>query len=215
MIPRAVKHIFEFLSSISDEYTVRVSHLELYNEVLSDLLVPDDLRGTENLRILEDPAKGTVVHGLEEISVQSEAEIFSILERSQAKRKTAETLMNACSSRSHSVFTITILIKEATPDGEDLLKIGKLNLVDLAGSENIGKSGAQNHRAREAGNINTSLLTLGRVITSLVERHPHIPYRDSKLTRLLQESLGGKNKTCIIATIGPAGSNVDETMSTR
>ena len=93
------------------------------------------------------------------------------------KRQTAATLMNAHSSRSHTIFSITVHIKENTDDGEELMKIGKLNLVDLAGSENIGRSGAVERRAREAGNINQSLLTLGRVITSLVERAPHIPYR--------------------------------------
>ncbi|XP_035674127.1 kinesin-like protein KIF11 [Branchiostoma floridae] len=122
--------------------------------------------------------------------------------------------MNAHSSRSHSVFMITVHIKETNMDGEELLKIGKLNLVDLAGSENIGRSGAVNQRAREAGNINQSLLTLGRVITALVEHAPHVPYRESKLTRLLQDSLGGRTKTSIIATISPASSNLEETLST-
>merc|ERR1712126_282553 len=99
-------------------------------------------------------------------------------------------------------------------EGEDMLRVGKLNLVDLAGSENIGRSGAINQRAREAGNINQSLLTLGRVITSLVDRTPHIPYRESKLTRLLQDSLGGRTKTTIIATISPGVNNMEETLST-
>lgn len=95
-----------------------------------------------------------------------------------------------------------------------MIRLGKLNLVDLAGSENIGRSGAVHQRAREAGNINQSLLALGKVINALVEHQPHIPYRDSKLTRMLQESLGGKNKTCIIATIGPAASSLEESIST-
>ena len=85
--------------------------------------------------------------------------------------------MNETSSRSHAIFSITVHIKECTSDGEDLLKVGKLNLVDLAGSENIGRSGAENKRAKEAGMINQSLLTLGRVINALVEKSPHIPYR--------------------------------------
>lgn len=105
-------------------------------------------------------------------------------------------------------------MKETTIDGEELVKIGKLNLVDLAGSENIGRSGAVDKRAREAGNINQSLLTLGRVITALVERTPHIPYRESKLTRILQDSLGGRTRTSIIATISPASFNLEETLST-
>ena len=97
---------------------------------------------------------------------------------------------------------------------EDLLKVGKFNLVDLAGSEAIGRSGATDKRAREAGMINQSLLTLGRVISALVEKGPHIPYRESKLTRLLQDSLGGKTKTCIVATVSPTRSNLEETLST-
>jgi kinesin family protein 11 len=105
-------------------------------------------------------------------------------------------------------------LKETTELGEDMLRVGKLNLVDLAGSESIGRSGAENKRAREAGMINQSLLTLGRVINSLVERSQHIPYRESKLTRLLIVSLGGRTKTCIIATIGPAKSSLEESLST-
>ena len=95
-----------------------------------------------------------------------------------------------------------------------MIKSGKLNLVDLAGSECIGKSGAKEQRAKEAGKINQSLLTLGRVINTLVDRSAYIPYRDSKLTRLLQESLGGRSKTCIIATVSPAMSEYEETLST-
>ncbi|KAJ1375875.1 P-loop containing nucleoside triphosphate hydrolase, partial [Sesbania bispinosa] len=116
--------------------------------------------------------------------------------------------------RSHSLFSITIHIKEATPEGEELIKCGKLNLVDLAGSENISRSGAREGRAREAGEINKSLLTLGRVICALVEHLGHIPYRDSKLTRLLRDSLGGRTKTCIIATVSPAVHCLEETLST-
>ena len=106
------------------------------------------------------------------------------------------------------------MIKELTPDGEENIRYGQLNLVDLAGSECVGRSGAKGVRGREAGNINQSLLTLGRVITALVDRHGHVPYRDSKLTRLLQESLGGRAKTCIIATLSPSNDCLDETVST-
>jgi kinesin family protein 11 len=130
------------------------------------------------------------------------------------KRQSASTKMNESSSRSHAIFTITVHIKECTPDGEELLKVGKLNLVDLAGSENIGRSGAENKRAKEAGMINQSLLTLGRVINALVERSPHIPYRESKLTRILQDSLGGRTKTCIIAAVSPARCSIEESLST-
>ncbi|EFN72909.1 Bipolar kinesin KRP-130 [Camponotus floridanus] len=196
------------------EYTVRVSFLELYNEELFDLLSPND--DASKIRLYEDATrKGSVIiHGLEEVTVHNKNEVYKILEKGSEKRQTAATLMNAHSSRSHTVFSITIHIKENNVDGEELLKTGKLNLVDLAGSENIGRSGAVDRRAREAGNINQSLLTLGRVITALVERAPHIPYRESKLTRLLQESLGGRTKTSIIATVSPANINLEETLST-
>ena len=112
------------------------------------------------------------------------------------------------------MFTIQIHSKEKTVEGEDLLKVGKLHLVDLAGSESVGRSGAKDKRLREAGSINQSLLTLGRVITSLVEKQGHVPYRDSKLTRLLRDSLGGRTKTTIIATLSPCAGSLDETLST-
>ncbi|KAL8616571.1 Kinesin-related protein 11 [Nucella lapillus] len=214
LIPRAMHQVFEQLTGQEVEFSVRVSYLELYNEELFDLLgsTDDPLR----LRIYEDSTKkgSLIISGLEEVVVRSKDEVYTIMERGACRRKTAATLMNAQSSRSHSVFSVTIHIKENTVDGEELLKTGKLYLVDLAGSENIGRSGAVDKRAREAGNINQSLLTLGRVITALVEHAPHIPYRESKLTRLLQDSLGGRTKTSIIATISPASINLEETLST-
>ncbi|XP_071947122.1 kinesin-like protein KIF11-B [Antedon mediterranea] len=214
VIPRAMHQIFDKLKDQEVEFSTRVSYLELYNEELFDLLAPID--DTQRLRIFEDSTrKGSVViQGLEEVVVHNKDEVFGILRKGAAKRQTAATLMNAHSSRSHSVFSVTIHIKENSIDGEELLKTGKLNLVDLAGSENIGRSGAVDKRAREAGNINQSLLTLGRVITSLVEHAPHVPYRESKLTRLLQDSLGGRTKTSIIATISPGAINLEETLST-
>ncbi len=142
------------------------------------------------------------------------ADIYSIVELAQKRRTTAETLMNKHSSRSHSIFTINIMMRETSAEGEDLIKRGTLNLVDLAGSENIGRSGAKDERKKEAGMINQSLLTLGRVITSLTDHQAHVPYRESKLTRILQESLGGRAKTCIIATVSPSCQSIDETMST-
>lgn len=215
IIPRTLHQIFEKLTTNGTEFSVKVSLLEIYNEELFDLLSPSpDV--TERLQLFDDPRnkRGVIVKGLEEITVHNKNEVYQILERGAAKRKTASTLMNAYSSRSHSVFSVTIHMKEITLDGEELVKIGKLNLVDLAGSENIGRSGAVDKRAREAGNINQSLLTLGRVITALVERGPHIPYRESKLTRILQDSLGGRTKTSIIATVSPASINLEETLST-
>uniref|UniRef100_A0A8C2HPN6 Kinesin-like protein n=1 Tax=Cyprinus carpio TaxID=7962 RepID=A0A8C2HPN6_CYPCA len=234
IIPRTLHQIFEKLSSNGTEFSVKVSLLEIYNEELFDLLSPaPDV--TERLQLFDDPRnkRGVTIKGLEEITVHNKDEVYQILERGAAKRKTASTLMNTVdvigvllmaykvslftfcsSSRSHSVFSVTIHMKEITLDGEELVKIGKLNLVDLAGSENIGRSGAVDKRAREAGNINQSLLTLGRVIKALVERGPHVPYRESKLTRILQDSLGGRTKTSIIATVSPASINLEETLST-
>ncbi|KAL9676425.1 hypothetical protein QQ045_004639 [Rhodiola kirilowii] len=221
VIPRAVKQIFDMLESQNAEYSVKVTFLELYNEEITDLLAPEELskfvsedKQKKQLPLMEDGKGGVLVRGLEEEIVTNANEIFTLLERGSAKRRTAETLLNKQSSRSHSLFSITIHIKESTPEGEELIKCGKLNLVDLAGSENISRSGAREGRAREAGEINKSLLTLGRVINALVEHLGHVPYRDSKLTRLLRDSLGGRTKTCIIATVSPAVLCLEETLST-
>lgn len=216
IIPRALHQLFSKLNASEEcaEFSVTVSYLEIYNEELFDLL--GNSVDPQKLRIFEDPAKkGAVrVHGLEEVTVHSRNEVFGILEKGTQRRQTAATLLNAHSSRSHSLFMVTIHMKENNINGEEFLKTGKLNLVDLAGSENIGRSGAVEKRAREAGTINQSLLTLGRVITALVENTPHIPYRESKLTRLLKDSLGGHTKTSIIATVSPAACNLEETLST-
>ncbi|OQR71667.1 kinesin protein KIF11, partial [Tropilaelaps mercedesae] len=213
IVPRALHQIF---SEVGDPglTIIKVSFLELYNEELFDLLGSGDHNA--KLKIFEDSsAKGSVVvRGLEEVIVRDRQEVYSLMERGASRRQVAATLMNASSSRSHTIFTITVISKDTTDTGEGLMRTGKLNLVDLAGSENIGRSGAQDKRAREAGNINQSLLTLGRVITALVERTPHVPYRESKLTRLLQDSLGGRTKTSIIATISPAQVNLEESLST-
>jgi kinesin family protein 11 len=224
VIPRAMAHVFEYLKASGAEFEVKCTFLELYNEEITDLLSPEspaegtlEAANAEKRRhnLLEDGKGGVSVKGLEEITARSPAEIFQHLARGSAKRRTAETLCNKQSSRSHSVFSVTIHTREHNAaNGEDLIKQGKLNLVDLAGSENISRSGAKDSRAREAGEINKSLLTLGRVITALVDRLAHVPYRDSKLTRLLRDALGGKSKTCVVATISPASQNVDETVST-
>ncbi|PKI49351.1 hypothetical protein CRG98_030279, partial [Punica granatum] len=221
VIPRAVQQIFDTLESQNAEYSVKVTFIELYNEEITDLLAPEELskvavedKQKKQLPLMEDGKGGVLIRGIEEEIVTSASEIFTLLERGSSKRRTAETLLNKQSSRSHSLFSITIHIKEATPEGEELIKCGKLNLVDLAGSENISRSGAREGRAREAGEINKSLLTLGRVINALVEHLGHVPYRDSKLTRLLRDSLGGRTKTCIIATVSPAVHCLEETLST-
>ncbi|XP_065071676.1 kinesin-like protein KIF11 [Rhopilema esculentum] len=217
IIPRAMHHLFEKLPQQEDcaEFSARVSFLEIYNEELFDLLGTSSL-DSQRLRIFEDSSKkgSVVIHGIEEVIVHDRSEVYEILQRGAQKRQTAATLLNAHSSRSHTLFSVTIHMKENNINGEEFLKTGKLNLVDLAGSENIGRSGAVDKRAREAGTINQSLLTLGRVITALVERAPHVPYRESKLTRVLQDSLGGRTKTSIIATVSPAAVNLEETLST-
>lgn len=214
IIPRAVHQLFETLMTETNEHTVSVTFMELYNEELYDMLSPSE--EITKLKIYDDITKKgrVIVGGLAEVTVHTKAEIYDILRKGSAKRQTAATKLNACSSRSHTIFTVTVRVKESSMDGEELIKIGKLNLVDLAGSENIGRSGAVEKRAREAGNINQSLLTLGRVITSLVDKAPHIPYRESKLTRLLRDSLGGGTKTSIIATISPNQFDLEDTIST-
>ncbi|PKA63284.1 125 kDa kinesin-related protein [Apostasia shenzhenica] len=219
VIPRSVRQIFDTLEAQNAEYSMKVTFLELYNEEITDLLAPEESKFSEDkskkpIALMEDGKGGVFVRGLEEEIVTTAGEIYTILEKCSSKRRTAETLLNKQSSRSHSIFSITIHIKESTPEGEEMIKCGKLNLVDLAGSENISRSGARDGRAREAGEINKSLLTLGRVINALVEHSGHVPYRDSKLTRLLRDSLGGKTKTCIIATISPSIHCLEETLNT-
>ncbi|OWZ23174.1 Kinesin [Phytophthora megakarya] len=212
IIPRSVRCIFDAVEASGEEFSVRVSFLQLYNEELKDLLDPDT---DKKLRLMEDVKRGGIYcMNLLEVTATTAKHVYELVNTGVKNRITSETLMNENSSRSHSIFTIRIHSKEHNAAGEDLLRVGQLNLVDLAGSECVGRSGARNARAREAGTINQSLLTLGRVITALVDNLPHVPYRDSKLTRLLQESLGGRAKTTIIATLAPCADSLDETLST-
>jgi len=216
IIPRVLRSLFNKLQVDGGENCVKVSFIELYNEELRDLISVEE---SAKLKIYDDTSrKGhvvTVVQGMEETHINSASEGIKVLQEGSLKRQVAATKCNDLSSRSHTVFTITAYVRIKGEDGsEELVSAGKLNLVDLAGSENIQRSGAENKRAAEAGLINKSLLTLGRVINALVDRSPHIPYRESKLTRLLQDSLGGRTKTCIIATVSPAKSNLEETIST-
>ena len=215
IIPRALHALFNKLERDEIESSVKCSFIELYNEELRDLISPDE---NSKLKIFDDNSKkghsSTLVQGMEESHIKSATEGVKLLQRGSYKRQVAATKCNDLSSRSHTVFTVTAYIKRQGDNGEDYVSAGKLNLVDLAGSENIQRSGAENKRAAEAGLINKSLLTLGRVINALVDRSAHIPYRESKLTRLLQDSLGGQTKTCIIATVSPAKSNLEETIST-
>ncbi|GAA6058647.1 hypothetical protein JCM10212_004058 [Sporobolomyces blumeae] len=246
IIPRTLYYLFDHLSKSECEYTVRCSFVELYNEELRDLNAREDVDSSTlsdlepthgskptmappagGLRIYDETkngATGVMIQGLEETFIADAEEGLEVLRKGSERRQIAATNMNERSSRSHSIFTILVHVKDTSAkEGADLLKVGKLNLVDLAGSENVGRSGAVNSRAREAGKINASLLALGRVITMLSEttatsgtsngtKKQHIPYRESKLTRLLQDSLGGNTKTTIIATISPT--SYEETAST-
>jgi kinesin family protein 11 len=218
IVPRVLHTLFARLGddeADKHEHSVKCSFIELYNEELRDLLAVDD---STKLKIFDDATKNgrttTMVQGMEESHIKNASRGIKLLRDGSHKRQVAATKCNDLSSRSHTVFTITIYQKRTSEGGEDFVSAGKLNLVDLAGSENIQRSGAENKRAAEAGLINKSLLTLGRVINALVDHSSHIPYRESKLTRLLQDSLGGRTKTCIIATLSPAKSNLEETIST-
>lgn len=176
IIPRALHKLFEKLGKDKDDTSVKCSFIELYNEELRDLLCVDE---SQKVKIYDaaNGKGGVVVQGMEETYIMSAKQGVALLQEGSHKRQVAATKCNDLSSRSHTVFTITVNLKTIAEDGEVLIRTGKLNLVDLAGSENIGRSGAENKRAREAGMINQSLLTLGRVINALVDQATHIPYR--------------------------------------
>lgn len=214
VIPRTLFRLFHVLESRGDDFGVHMSFVELYNEEVRDLLVEES--SSAPLRMYEDPRGrgGVVLQGAADVPLTGAAHGLRLVRAAHARRHVAATRCNDASSRSHAVFTLTVHVREAGVRGDDVLRVGKLNLVDLAGSENIARSGAANRRAREAGVINQSLLTLGRVINALVDGSAHIPYRESKLTRLLQDSLGGRTKTCIVATVADDRANLDETLST-
>ncbi|XP_074236294.1 kinesin-like protein KIF17 isoform X2 [Saimiri boliviensis] len=213
IIPRAFEHVFESVQCAENtKFLVRASYLEIYNEDIRDLLGADT---KQRLELKEHPEKGVYVKGLSMHTVHSVAQCERIMEAGWKNRSVGYTLMNKDSSRSHSIFTISIEISAVDEWGKDHLRAGKLNLVDLAGSERQSKTGATGERLKEATKINLSLSALGNVISALVDgRCKHIPYRDSKLTRLLQDSLGGNTKTLMVACLSPADNNYDETLST-
>ena len=206
IIPRTLHRLFDMLEDLATEYAVRCSYVELYNETLRDLnaspsgsqadaaplpksgrasALPGGAPKTEGpveLKLYDDK-RGVVILGLEETLITNAAEGIAVLKRGSERRQVAATNCNDQSSRSHAIFTIQVHVKETASVGgtaggsEDILRTGKLHLVDLAGSESVGRSGAKDSRAREAGMINQSLLTLGRVINALVDNSPHVPYR--------------------------------------
>ena len=208
IIPRIVEDIFYYVEKADEniDFQFKLSVLEIYKEVMYDLLSPQ----ISDIKIQENPESGMVIDGLSEVYLSSINEFFEYAELSQTNRKTAETKLNHNSSRSHC-----ILILEVTQSfkKEKLIKKGILNLVDLAGSEKVSKTGAVGLTLEEAKKINLSLSTLGNVIHALTHKAEHIPYRDSKLTRLLKESLGGNYKTSLIVTCSPHSYNLDEVVS--
>ncbi|KNC79938.1 hypothetical protein SARC_07687 [Sphaeroforma arctica JP610] len=221
IIPRALNHLFDCACDGNTWWSlmVPVIHYMVPNSLLLNFATEIDChlgkpRLNLNRQALNTLQGNVRVDGMEEVPVVDKQDVYNVLLRGSQKRQVASTNMNQNSSRSHTIFTVYVHIKETNDRGEELIRMGKLNMVDLAGSENIGRSGAVHVRAREAGSINKSLHALGRVITQLVDRSAHISYRDSLLTRMLQDSLGGRAKTTIIATISPASSNAEESLST-
>jgi kinesin family protein 3/17 len=213
IIPRTFSHILSVVDEGKDkkQYLIRVSFIEIYNEQIHDLLSNDP---KEKMEMKEDPKKGVYIKDLTIKTVNNIKQMIQIMETGNNNKSTGATAMNAESSRSHSVFTIYIESSQET-DGANNFKNAKLNLVDLAGSERQDKTQATGERLKEAQKINLSLSALGNVIQALVDgKSKHIPYRDSKLTRILQDSLGGNTKTLMIAAVSPASDNFDETMST-
>ena len=210
IIPRMIKHVFDYIheQNSSSEFMLKVSMIEIYQEKIRDLL---DISRV-NLPIRQDSIKGIYVDGCSERYVGCPRDVLNALELGANNRVQAATNMNEHSSRSHSIFILTI---NQTNKKEGFSKIGKLYLVDLAGSEKISKSGVTGFNLIEAEKINLSLTTLGRVIYNLTDgKSQHVPYRESKLTRVLQESLGGNSKTCLIITCSPSIYNESETLST-
>ncbi|CAO0794337.1 unnamed protein product [Mucor circinelloides] len=210
IIPRIIEQIFTSIQQapINMEFTVKVAYMEIYMERVKDLLVPQN----DNLPIHEDKVKGVYVKGIKEVYVSDTSEVYDVMRIGGDNRVVASTNMNAESSRSHSIVLTTITQKNLDTGAA---KSGKLYLVDLAGSEKVGKTGASGQTLEEAKKINKSLTALGMVINSLTDgKSSHVPYRDSKLTRILQESLGGNSRTTLIINCSPSSYNEAESIST-
>uniref|UniRef100_A0A3Q2PC54 Kinesin-like protein n=1 Tax=Fundulus heteroclitus TaxID=8078 RepID=A0A3Q2PC54_FUNHE len=198
IIPNSFAHIFGHIAKAEGDtrFLVRVSYLEIYNEEVRDLLGKDQL---QRLEVKERPDVGVYIKDLSGYVVNNADDMDRIMTLGHKNRSVGATNMNEHSSRSHAIFTITIECSEKGVDGNQHVRMGKLHLVDLAGSERQGKTGATGQRLKEATKINLSLSTLGNVISALVDgKSTHVPYRNSKLTRLLQDSLGGNSKTMMV-----------------
>lgn len=213
VIPNSFEHIFTHIARTQNQqYLVRASYLEIYQEDIRDLLSKDQSR---RLELKERPDTGVYVKDLQSFVCKSVKEIEHVMNVGNQNRAVGATNMNEHSSRSHAIFIITIECSKPGADGENHIRVGKLNMVDLAGSERQTKTGATGERLKEATKINLSLSALGNVISALVDgKSTHVPYRDSKLTRLLQDSLGGNARTVMVANIGPASYNFEETITT-
>ncbi|XP_076167982.1 kinesin family member unc-104 isoform X5 [Ptiloglossa arizonensis] len=222
IIPQICKDLFRKIGRNSNEslkYSVEVSYMEIYCERVRDLLNP---KNKGNLRVREHPLLGPYVEDLSKLAVMSYQDIHDLIDEGNKARTVAATNMNETSSRSHAVFTIFFTQqKQDSATGLVTEKVSKISLVDLAGSERADSTGAKGTRLKEGANINKSLTTLGKVISALAEiatkkkkKADFIPYRDSVLTWLLRENLGGNSKTAMIAAVSPADINYDETLST-
>jgi len=210
VIPRMMQLIFDTINSGSPdiEFSVKCQYYQIYNEKIQDLI---DTRKTD-LAIREDKNKGIWVEDCTEEYVESEQEMFNFFQNGASNRAVASTKMNALSSRSHSLFAVIIYQRNIITESS---KTGKIYFVDLAGSEKMSKAGIEgNTMMKEAQNINKSIMTLGMVINALTKGAKHIPYRDSKLTRVLQESLGGNSLTNLIINCSPSMINQSESLST-
>ena len=210
LIPRATHEIFDIISKGNEEieYSVKCQYFQIYNEKIIDLI--DSSKS--DLPIREDKSKGIWVEDCTDRYVDSEHEMLNFFHEGAKNRKFATTQMNKLSSRSHSIFAVTIF-QRSTITGSS--KTGKVYFVDLAGSEKLGKTGIEGgEKLREAQNINKSIMTLGMVINALSKSQLHVPYRDSKLTRVLQESLGGNSLTNLIINCSPSSMNQSETLNT-
>ncbi|PWZ05101.1 Kinesin-like protein KIN-7D, chloroplastic [Zea mays] len=212
IIPLAVKDAFSIIQETPKrEFLLRVSYLEIYNEVVNDLLNPSG----QNLRIRED-LQGTFVEGIKEEVVLSPAHALSLIAAGEEHRHVGSTNFNLLSSRSHTIFTLTIESSGPCSESseEEAVTFSQLNLIDLAGSES-SRAETTGVRRKEGSYINKSLLTLGTVISKLTDgKATHVPFRDSKLTRLLQSSLSGQGRVSLICTVTPASSNSEETRNT-
>ncbi|XP_016490960.2 kinesin-like protein KIN-7F isoform X2 [Nicotiana tabacum] len=206
--------IYDHTSKNDDrEFTLKFSAMEIYNEVVRDLLTPDDTP----LRLLDDPERGTVVEKLTEVTLKDWNHLKELLSVCEAQRKIGETALNEMSSRSHQILRLTVesTAKKFVGFQNSSTLTSAVNFVDLAGSERASQTLSANVRLKEGSHINRSLLTLGTVIRKLSKKgNGHIPFRDSKLTRILQNSLGGNARTAIICTMSPAHSHVEQSRNT-